>query len=259
MNRYNISFAGAGRVGSALCMEMFSIGYHIDLIVSEGDTRGKTLAVSCNSRWSSSLDFPEKTDLIIVAVPDHRLAAVLADIKCSSDTLVAHTAGSYGLDVFPGNIVKRGVLYPLQTFSPERKITFTDLPVFIEASDEESLSVLRETGMSIGGKVYTASLGQRRMLHVSAVFASNFTNHLLTQSREIAGMAGFDFDILYPLINETISKAIENGPQKSQTGPAARNDRNTIEKHLQLLSYSPQLQAIYKELTDSIINYYNKN
>ncbi|MGE5406681.1 MAG: Rossmann-like and DUF2520 domain-containing protein [Methanosarcina sp.] len=259
MDRYNISFAGAGRVGAALCLEMFSIGYNIDLIVSESDTRGKTLAGSCNSRWSSSLDFPEESDLIIVAVPDHRLAAVLADIKCSSHTLVAHTAGSYGLDVFPETIVKKGVFYPLQTFSPGRNITFRDLPVFVEASDEESLSFLREAGTSIGGNVHTASLEQRRMLHVSAVFASNFTNHLLTQSREIARMAGFDLDILYPLITETISKAVEKGPENSQTGPAVRNDRNTIEKHLQLLSYSPELQEIYKELTNSIINYYNKN
>lgn len=259
MKRYNISFAGAGRVGAALCREMFSTGYHINMIVTERQVRGKPLAESCNSDWSNVLNFPDTTDIILVAVPDHKLAAVLDNISCSSNTIVAHTAGSFGLDVFPERIVKKGVFYPLQTFSDDRKINFKGLPIFIEAADEKSLSILEEAGKALGSSVRYASTDQRRMLHLSAVFASNFTNHLLAESRDIAEKAGFGFDILYPLLNETISKAIENGPDKSQTGPAVRNDKNTIEKHLQLLSYSPQLQAIYKELTDSIINYYKKN
>ena len=83
------------------------------------------------------------------------------------------------------------------------------------------------------------------MLHLAAVFVNNFTNHMLVQGREIALKAGFSFEILSPLIQETIAKALELGPENSQTGPAVRNDKNTIEKHLELLSFSPELPRIY--------------
>jgi predicted short-subunit dehydrogenase-like oxidoreductase (DUF2520 family) len=94
------------------------------------------------------------------------------------------------------------------------------------------------------------------MLHLSAVFACNFTNHMLTLSKNVALQAGFPFDILASLINETFSKAIDSGPENSQTGPAMRNDQNTIEKHLELLSFSPEMQKIYNDMTLSIIEYY---
>jgi predicted short-subunit dehydrogenase-like oxidoreductase (DUF2520 family) len=94
------------------------------------------------------------------------------------------------------------------------------------------------------------------MLHLAAVFVSNFTNHMLTEGKEIAVKAGFSFEILEPLIKETIQKAIDSGPENSQTGPAVRNDKNTIEKHLELLSFSPDLQKIYVDMTKSIIEYY---
>ena len=96
------------------------------------------------------------------------------------------------------------------------------------------------------------------MLHLAAVFICNFTNHMLTAGMEVAEKAGVPFEILYPLLQETVSKALSIGPDKSQTGPAVRNDQNTIEKHLELLSFSPDLQNIYREITISIINYYNK-
>jgi predicted short-subunit dehydrogenase-like oxidoreductase (DUF2520 family) len=96
------------------------------------------------------------------------------------------------------------------------------------------------------------------MVHLAAVFICNFTNHMLTGGKLVADKANIPFEIFYPLLRETISKAIELGPEKSQTGPALRNDLNTIEKHMELLSFSPELKKIYKEITMSIINYHNK-
>jgi predicted short-subunit dehydrogenase-like oxidoreductase (DUF2520 family) len=93
------------------------------------------------------------------------------------------------------------------------------------------------------------------MLHLAAVFVNNFTNHMLRTGKEIASMAGFSFEVLEPLVNETISKALDIGPENSQTGPAVRNDLNTIEKHLDLLSFSPEMQDMYREITRSIITY----
>lgn len=259
MYQDNISFIGAGRVGSSLCREMFHVGYKIDLIVSEGESNGMQLADLCNAQWSSIPEFPASSKVILVAVPDHKLKAVLAAISCNPVTIVAHTAGSIGMDVFPAKISRKGVFYPLQTFSKDRNVDFTNIPLLIESSDEKTFETLSLIAGSLSSSVYGVSTPQRRMLHLAAVFANNFTNHMLVQGREIAMKAGFPFEILTPLIQETISKALESGPENSQTGPAIRNDRNTIEKHLELLSFSPELQRIYNDLTVSIAEYHKKS
>jgi predicted short-subunit dehydrogenase-like oxidoreductase (DUF2520 family) len=258
MYKDSISFAGAGRVASALCRELFRIGIRIDLVVSETESGGRPLAESCNAEWSSRLHFPYSSKVIIVAVPDHRLKDVLNRIQCGSDTLVAHTAGSFGLDAFPGHIINKGVFYPLQTFSKNRKVSFAGLPFLLESSGDQYSEILRQLAEAVSGKVYFTDHEKRRMIHLAAVFACNFTNHLLTEGKVISEKAGVPFDIFHPLIRETVSKAIESGPENSQTGPAVRNDRNTIEKHMELLSFSPELQKIYRGLTESIINYYDK-
>jgi predicted short-subunit dehydrogenase-like oxidoreductase (DUF2520 family) len=259
MTPFNISFAGAGRVGSALCKEMYRAGFKIDLIVSVSPENGKSLADSCNSRWSSDLIYPEHTDIIIVAVPDQKFNEVLQNIDCKPETLVLHTAGSIGIDDFPEHINRKGVFYPLQTFSKDRKINFKDLPFLIEGSDEHSLAIIKQLAETIGGKVIFSSGEQRRMIHLAAVFICNFTNHMLTQGQDIASEAGFAFDLLGPLLKETIAKALDIGPARAQTGPAVRNDQITIEKHLELLSSSPGMQRLYNEITRSIIQYHNKS
>jgi predicted short-subunit dehydrogenase-like oxidoreductase (DUF2520 family) len=259
MAHYNVSFAGAGRVAGALCMEMSCSGISIRQIVSETAKNGKSLAGRCKASWSSDLVFYDPVDIIIVAVPDHRLQEVLGNIRCPGKTVVAHTAGSFGLEMFPDTLKHKGIFYPLQTFSGERKISFRDQPFFIEASDLKTSGILKSLAEELRGKVYSVDTEHRKMLHLAAVFACNFTNHMLTAGKEIASKAGFHFEVLEPLIRETISKALENGPDNSQTGPAIRNDQNTIGKHLDLLSFSPELQRVYREVTESIIQHYKKN
>jgi len=203
-------------------------------------------------------EFPLSTDIIIVAVPDHALTGVLKDMRCRPDTLVVHTAGSIGLDVFPGHIARRGIFYPLQTFSWGRDIDFTDVPLLLESSDTESSAILEELASATGGRPHFISTEKRIMLHLAAVFICNFTNHMLTSGWQLSEKTGLPFEIFYPLINETVNKAKAIGPENSQTGPAIRNDQNTIEKHVKLLSFSPELQQMYKEITMSIINFYKK-
>jgi predicted short-subunit dehydrogenase-like oxidoreductase (DUF2520 family) len=258
MTLYNLSFAGAGRVAGVLCREMYSKGINIRHIVSESQTSAKVLADECGASYSTSLSFNEPADIIIVAVPDHRLKDVLGSIECPENTLVAHTAGSFGLEVFPSRLKHTGVFYPLQTFAKDRKTSLNNLPFFLEASSSEKEAMLTNLAESIGGKVYVVDKEHRILLHLAAVFVCNFVNHMLTAGKEISAKGGFSFELLEPLITETVSKAMELGPDHSQTGPAVRNDKNTITKHIDLLSFSPELQNIYKDLTESIINYYKK-
>jgi predicted short-subunit dehydrogenase-like oxidoreductase (DUF2520 family) len=256
MVRYNISFAGAGRVAGNLCREMHNAGFNILRIVSEDRSNGEPLARMYGAVWSSRLSFEKGNDVIIVAVPDHRLTEVLNQLESPPGCIVAHTAGSYGLEVFPDRVAFPAVFYPLQTFSKERNVSFIDLPVLLESKDKVKGEVLMEIAKAIGAKASFTALEQRRLIHISAVFVCNFTNFMLTEGKTISEKAGLSFDLLVPLIRETIEKAIENTPEASQTGPAVRNDLNTIEKHSDLLSFSPKLQELYKVVTRSIMEYY---
>ena len=256
MKEYRISFIGAGKVSGALCRRMYLSGCKIQKIISRTEKNGLALANLCNTVWSSESIFTGSEDIIIVAVPDDTVREVLEKISCHENTVVAHTAGSLGLDVFPANLKRTGVFYPLQTFSDDRNIEFGDLPFFLEGSDPLSSAILNELAESIGGKTYFVDTEHRRLLHVAAVFICNFTNHMLTAGRQITARAGFPFEVMQPLINETILKACEIGPENSQTGPAYRFDKGTIKRHIDLLSFSPEFQEVYKEVSKSIMKFY---
>jgi predicted short-subunit dehydrogenase-like oxidoreductase (DUF2520 family) len=258
MKEYKISFAGAGKVASALCLELYKKGHRIQQIVSKEGNTARLLAEKCNARWSVDLDFPDSTEIILVAVQDHNLNDVLAKIKCKRSTIIAHTAGSFGLEVFPEGRINTGVLYPLQTFSPERQTTFKGVPVFIESSDDHTKRVLENITGSLGAEAHFTDTIQRKFLHLAAVFVSNFTNYMFTAGKEVTLKTGIPFEVLKPLILETVEKALESGPENAQTGPAVRRDANTIEKHMELLSFSPELKNIYSEITRSIIYHYKK-
>lgn len=258
MSPYKISFIGAGKLANAFCMELFNAGCTIVNIVSDKGNSAVSLAQKCKSSGSSELIIPDITDILIVSVPDHKLKEVLHKVICRDNMIIAHTSGSSGPDVFPERFSHTGMIYPLQTFSLDRTVDFKEIPFFIEASDNNTANVLESLATGIGKSVHYTNPESRIMLHLAAVFASNFTNQMLTEGKEIAARAGFSFDVLIPLINETIKKAIETGPEKSQTGPAVRNDLNTIEKHMELLSFYPELRNIYREVSNSIIKRYKK-
>lgn len=259
MGKPGISFIGAGRVASALCSELYSSGYKIIRIVSRTEEKCRSLAESCDASWSLVPDFEEDTDLIFISVPDDKIGMIADDIKCSTKTIVAHTAGSVGLNVFSGELKHNGVFYPLQTFTIGRKINFNEIPFFIEGSDEYTTFLLCSIAESIGSKVHIIDEKSRRMLHLAAVFVNNFINHMLVSGKEIASMGGFDFDVLIPLLRETVMKAVEIGPEKSQTGPAVRSDLGTIESHIKLLSFSPDLRNTYRQITNSIMSLNKKH
>jgi len=258
VKEYKISFIGAGKVAGTLCRYFHLSGFTICRIVSRSEDEGPALAASCDAKWSSVCKFTDSEDIIITAVSDDSLSEVLDTVICSDGTIVVHTAGSYGLDIFPIRLRHKGVFYPLQTFSANRQMNFENLPFFLEASDSMALSVMTDLARLAGGRVFNTGTEERRMIHLAAVFVCNFTNHMFTLGKDIAVSAGVTFDVLEPLVIETVSKAFELGPEKSQTGPAYRFDKGTIKRHIDLLSFSPEMQNIYRELTRSIINYYKR-
>jgi predicted short-subunit dehydrogenase-like oxidoreductase (DUF2520 family) len=163
---------------------------------------------------------------------------------------VVHTSGSAPMESLnPNN--RKGVFYPLQTFTKGKEVDFTSIPICIESQFNSDYTILKKVADSISDKVFIINSGQRRSLHVSAVFVNNFVNHLYTIGNAICDEHQVPFEILQPLIRETAEKIVTLSPSEAQTGPAKRNDKTTIEAHLNFLS-DENHKNIYKLLTQSI-------
>ncbi|HEU4717228.1 MAG TPA: Rossmann-like and DUF2520 domain-containing protein, partial [Bacteroidia bacterium] len=190
-------------------------------------------------------------DLVLIAVNDDAIAGVAKKLEHFSGTVV-HTSGSVGMDVLKRS-ARRGVLYPLQTVSGNRPLRLKNIPLCVEASGKETKKLLHTIAGTLSHDVHDINSGERRKLHLAAVFVNNFSNHLYTLAEEYLRTNRLSFNLLRPLILETAKKAVENSPAKSQTGPAARNDTRTISAHLALLKKNKQMKKIYTDLTASIL------
>jgi len=188
-------------------------------------------------------------DVYILAVSDDAIATLSKQIPFQ-DKLVVHTSGSVSLyDIDKKH--KRGVFYPLQTFSKDAELDFVNVPLCIEAIKKADLNTLKVLAKSIGSKSHKVNSDQRRGLHLAAVFINNFTNQIYRIAHEITESQSAEFDILKPLILETAKKVQHMSPFLAQTGPAKRNDKKTLKKQLKLLE-NDHHKAIYELLTESI-------
>ncbi|MGV3459410.1 MAG: Rossmann-like and DUF2520 domain-containing protein [Flavobacterium sp.] len=197
----------------------------------------------------SNLSELKETDVYIIAVADNAIAEISAQLLFDNK-LVVHTSGSMPMEELNATN-RRGVLYPLQTFSKDKALDFRNIPICLESESAEDYEVLVTLAGTISGSIYNVDSGQRKALHVAAVFASNFTNHMYTMASDICNEHSLPFDILKPLIAETAAKVQELEPAKAQTGPAIRHDSKTIAAHLEMLS-DEQQKNIYKAITQAI-------
>ncbi|MDW5288448.1 Rossmann-like and DUF2520 domain-containing protein [Formosa sp. PL04] len=189
-------------------------------------------------------------DVYILAVSDDAISSVSETLPFQ-DRFVVHTSGTaslYDLD----EKHRRGVFYPLQTFTKDADVDFNNIPLCIEALKKADFKCLKKLAHAIGSTDYKVSTEQRKRLHIAAIFANNFTNQLYRITHEITEANQMEFEILKPLILETAKKIQNMSPYMAQTGPAVRGDKKTIKKHLNLIE-NPQHKAIYKLLTDSIL------
>jgi predicted short-subunit dehydrogenase-like oxidoreductase (DUF2520 family) len=189
-----------------------------------------------------------KADISIIAVSDDAIATVSSKI---TNSLVVHTSGSFPMESLQ-NKTNKGVFYLLQTFSKEKAIDFSKIPICLEAANAKDYLLLEMLAKKLSNHVYSVHSEQRKALHLAAVFVNNFTNHLFTIGKNICESNQLPFEILQPLIEETVDKIKTLSPEKAQTGPAVRNDQKTIENHLDMLHLKQQ--KIYTTLTKSIQN-----
>ena len=258
MATYNISFIGAGNVAESLVCGLAAAGHRIVSVASLGGESARLLASTCGAEWRRDLTVPENCDILIISVTDTAVAGVAANLMAGPGTAVVHTAGSVSLEAL-GRSTGAGVLYPLQTFTKGFPPDLRKVPFFIEATDPSTLEMLRELGKGIGSGTWECDSDARKQLHVAAVFTNNFSNFMMTTGEAVAARAGIDPALLRPLIEETARKALRTGPEAAQTGPAVRHDKGTVKSHIDLLSFSPQYQKLYRLVSRMITGHYSKS
>lgn len=258
MATYNISFIGAGNVAESLVYGLSAAGHRIVSVASRGGGSARLLAETCGAEWRRDLTVPENCDILIISVTDTAVAGVAAGAMAGPGTAVVHTAGSVSLEAL-GRSTGAGVLYPLQTFTKGFPPDLRKVPFFIEATDASTLGILRELGEGIGSGAWECDSEARKQLHVAAVFTNNFSNFMMTTGEAVAARAGIDPALLRPLIEETARKALRTGPEAAQTGPAVRQDKGTVKSHIDLLSFSPQYQELYRLVSRMITGHYSKS
>ena len=247
-----IVIIGAGNVATHIGIALTKAGMKPIQIFSKTENNAAKLSFLVNTEYTINPDNIKDADIYILAIRDSAIKDIIKYPKLQNKFLV-HTAGSVSIDVFKDTTSKYGVFYPLQTLKKSLEVDFTKVPMCIEASEEESLLILKKIASKISDNVYFINSDQRKKLHLAAVYVNNFVNHLFAIANDIVEKTGVDKKILLPLIEQTFMNIEKNNPAQIQTGPALRNDISTIEKHLEQLKQFPKIYTdVYKIITESI-------
>lgn len=254
----SLCFIGAGNLATQLSKALQIQGFFISQVYSRTEKSAKELADILSTRYTTSVnEIDAEADVYIAALTDSAVESVLSQIEFHNK-LVVHCSGSLPLSILEKHSANVGVLYPLQTFSKARHVDFKTIPVFVESNNSESEKVLMEIARQVSNSVAMLNSEKRKMLHISAVFACNFVNHLYSISSEILNENNISFEVLKPLILETAQKVQEIDPGKAQTGPAVRYDINVISSHLERLSGFKNYQELYSSISKSIFEHHKK-
>lgn len=249
-----VALIGSGNVAKHL-FEVFSMNETIEVVqvISRNEAALKNFGESVNTTVNFSRI--AEADIYIIAVSDDAIHAISQLLRYKKK-LIIHVSGNTSIQILSDH-KRNGVFYPLQTFSKKRKIDFSDVPICFEANNEADSILLEKLAKSISSKVYNVTSEQRKALHLAAVFVNNFTNHLNHIASRICNENQLPFEILRPLIRETVDKLELLSPYEAQTGPARRGDKKTLEDHVGQLKNSTH-KEIYAVLSKSIQKTYGK-
>ncbi len=246
-----IVFVGAGNLATNLAL---ALKPHAEIlqIFSRTENSARELAEKIGAPYTTKLaTLNAEADLYIYALKDDVLQEVINNVPLQRG-LHVHTAGSLPMTIFAEKQTNFGVFYPFQTFSKQREVSFAEIPIFVEANNQQNIEYLQLIANSISKSVFELNGEDRQMLHLSGVFANNFTNYLYTIAADLLKEKNLPFNVLLPLINESIGKLKTLSPFEAQTGPAVRGDKKIMEKHLQMLAENSEWQTLYKQLSESI-------
>lgn len=248
-----IVILGSGNVATHLAKAFRKHGHPIKQVFSKQSANANALADAVKAEPISNLaDLDTGADLYLIAVSDAAISQIISEMPEITRGIVVHTSGATPIEVLQ-RFDKAGVIYPAQSISKHIEIDISLIPFGIEANSLETSALLFNLLSPIATGIFSCDSKQRLALHVSAVLVNNFPNALFSMAQKILESENMDFDLLRPIILETANKVQNHLPTEVQTGPAARNDMDTINRHLQFLSYSNELTQIYQHLSDFII------
>lgn len=248
-----IVLIGAGNLATNLGKALVRNGHVVVQVFSRTEESAKALAELLGCPFTTSVEgIRKEADMFIVSLNDLALVNLSKELaKGREGQLMVHTAGSIDMDVLQTD--RRGVLYPMQTFSKNKEVDFSEIPIFIEANVEDDFSAIETLSASLSHKVYRLGSEDRKYVHLSAVFCCNFANHCFALSEKLLHEhGGVPFEVMLPLIDETARKVHSLSPKEGQTGPAARWDTNVMDKQLGLLDSDPRMKEIYALMSKSI-------
>ena len=249
----NIVMIGAGNLATQLSLALKEAGQNILQVYSRTESHAQELAEKIGCAYTHHLDeISQKADVYILSVKDDALSGIAATIcGYNKDAAFIHTAGSVPMDIFKNHATHYGVLYPMQTFSKNRKVDFRPIPCFLEASDGQTLKLLQQLATTISDHVELADSEKRKKLHLAAVFACNLTNHCYRLAERVLQKEDIDWKLFLPLIDETARKVTEMSPKVAQTGPMVRYDTGVMNRQLDLIS-DERTRQIYRLMAESI-------
>lgn len=249
-----IVLIGAGRLATNLGYALMTAGYDIVQVYSRTEKSARAASTVVGGSATTDINaITTAADIYILAVKDSALAELVPVLcKGRESKIFLHTAGSVSINIFKGMALHYGVFYPMQTFSKERRVDFADIPVFYDGNDSLTLEAACHIAEQLSHKVSRLGDEDRKYLHLAAVFANNFVNHCYAISADILKRRGMDFDVMLPLIDETVRKVHDMHPLVAQTGPAIRYDENIIRSQSNLLRANPIIKDIYERMSLSI-------
>jgi len=248
-----ITIIGSGNVATHLAAALKNAGHRILQVYSRDLQHAALLAYHVRADAIDDLkQIDPQTDVFIISVKDDAIGDVAQKLAVHQK-LILHTSGATDLAVLSALSSNAGVLYPLQTFSKNKELNFWNVPLCIEGPSPDVTKQIRGLASTISNHIYDVDSAGRRTLHLAAVFACNFPNYLYSIAQNLLAQNQLDFNMIRPLIAETADKAVQQLPSTVQTGPAVRNDVNTMDKHLQMMENEPMLQEIYRLLSQGII------
>jgi len=243
---------GAGNVSTHISRHFLSAGQQISCIYSRSEESAQRLSAELGVSGNSDMEkVPAEADFFIFCVPDPAVVELARQFK-GRKGIWLHTAGALPMEVFEGLSDEFGVLYPLQSLSRDRTIQKGHIPFLMEASSPLVMDKLTALANSITEKVEKADSPTRLKVHLAAVFANNFSNHMVHVAQEILKEANLDAGMLDLLLEETFNKLREMDSFSAQTGPAVRGDRETMNKHRELLRDHPEWEKLYTFISRDI-------
>ena len=256
MSKYTL--IGAGNAATAIGYALLAAGHECCEVYSRTEANAKLLAERLGCVYTADItQVGQQADIYLIAAKDDAIERIGSELRVG-DSIVAHTSGICSKELLENVSPNYGIFYPNVSMTKDTRVDIKEVLILIEGSNEQTVQGLEALASTVSNNVKVVAEKQRQALHIAAVFANNFTNHLYIIAEDILQREGLDFSVLRPLIMQHLSNLQKVSPAILQTGPSTRGDTNAMGQHLKLLKQNTALAQLYTELSKRIEDWKQK-